>query len=332
MTTQPLEAPEFHERCTRYWRQQRVAPLLARIVSREPAFPAEWKRWAGETLGSNAVLSLQHLERTASLVRLLSAEAGIDAMPLKGVTLSLLLYGDPGFRQCGDIDLMVPEHRFDEAVGLLQESHGYQRSIPTWFTADGRLKPSHRRFRNEVGLVSASGDHVLEVHYRMSKQMGLLPERFDQVRAAAIAVEAGGMTLYTPGPEHLLAFLAVHAMFSRWSAMKWLYDLPMVVERFGADAVDHAYHHAGLGGFTPLLDAALTLGARLIGRDPPVCQGSPAQCAELVDAVWRRLGDGSYAVENRRDPIRLALFRMKLLSGFRARAELAAFNLLTLIH
>jgi hypothetical protein len=314
-----------------YWRQQRVVPRIARFIASDPAFPDDWKRWAGDTLSSNAVKSLQHLERLCAISQLLADSDGIDSIPIKGVVLSLLLYADPGARQCGDIDLLVPAERFDDAV-LLVQRHGYTQRSPAHFTADGRLKPSYRPHRNDAGLLDPSGSFALELHHRLCKYPGLLPDDYDEVRAAAVPVEAGGITFMTPGPEILLAYLAVHAMFSRWGAMKWFLDLPAVVDRFGPDAVEAAYDRARQRGFLPLLDAALTLGNRLVGRDAPVPRGPRKRCAWLVDQVWRRLADGSYAVENRRDPLQLAWFRLHLLEGAAPRARMAKINLQSLVH
>lgn len=45
--------------------------------------------------------------------------AGIDVMPLKGVLLQLTIYEDPATRPIADLDALVPEARFDEALALL---------------------------------------------------------------------------------------------------------------------------------------------------------------------------------------------------------------------
>src|SRR5262249_10812472 len=68
--------------------------------------------------------------RTALLVRELAAvlrildKAGVPTIPLKGVALSEMLYGDPGLRDCSDIDVLVPRDRAREALRLLR-SLGY---------------------------------------------------------------------------------------------------------------------------------------------------------------------------------------------------------------
>jgi hypothetical protein len=318
-----LADPAFLERCKRYWGQQRIVPPIARVVAAEPEAPADLQEWAREALRSNAVRSLQQLSVIVALTRSLALDAGIESMPLKGATLSLLLYGDPGYRACGDIDLLVPEARFGDAIEFLTRQRGY-----THARADGSRHPAGSVIRphpahHEIALASPCGTHVVEVHRRLNRQRGLLPAGFEQLRDAAARVETGGSTLRVPGPEHLLAYLAVHAMLSRWSAMKWLYDLPHVIDRFGDATLEAARRQAHTAGFIPLLEGALALGARLAGREYPAGDRTARHRGQfVVNAVWERLGDGAYAVEDRRDLLRLAVFRMTLLSGLAPRLAL----------
>lgn len=318
-----LADPIVQERCKRYWGQQRITPPIARVVAARPESLPGLQAWATVTLRANALRSLQQLNVIVALTRSLALDAGIESMPLKGATLSLLLYGDPGYRECGDIDLLVPADRFGEAVEFLIRRHGYAHARPVRPNRRAASATASDPAHHEIALASPCGTHVVEVHRRLTRQHGLLPGAFSELYDKAARIETGGMTLLVPGPEHLLAYLAVHAMLSRWSAMKWLYDLPQVIHRFGDAALDAARRQARTSGFIPLLDAALTLGARLVGGEPP--QGAcPAQRREqfIVDAVWERLGDGACAVEDRRDLLRLAAFRMALFSGLAPRLAL----------
>ncbi len=54
------------------------------------------------------------------------APNGIPVMPLKGVLLQKIAYGDRSFRPIADVDLLVPEARFFEAIALLRAS-GFNR-------------------------------------------------------------------------------------------------------------------------------------------------------------------------------------------------------------
>ena len=51
--------------------------------------------------------------------------ANIPVMPLKGVLFQLTLYSDPAERQLKDVDVLVPERRFVEAIDILVQ-HGFR--------------------------------------------------------------------------------------------------------------------------------------------------------------------------------------------------------------
>lgn len=52
---------------------------------------------------------------------------GIPVMPLKGVLLQRLVYGDKVFRPISDVDILVPEPRFFDAYAILQAA-GFSRA------------------------------------------------------------------------------------------------------------------------------------------------------------------------------------------------------------
>lgn len=64
------------------------------------------------------------------------AGRGIPVMPLKGVLFQLFLYADAAERRLCDVDVLVPEERFAEAIDLLMQ-HGYRptRAGPSWIEA-----------------------------------------------------------------------------------------------------------------------------------------------------------------------------------------------------
>jgi Uncharacterised nucleotidyltransferase len=80
------------------------------------------------------------LQMTAQRVTAMLEREGIVAMPLKGPQLSELLYGDPGRRLSGDVDLLVDPERLTDAVAVV-ERLGYQR--PTDFVYPSGLPQLH---------------------------------------------------------------------------------------------------------------------------------------------------------------------------------------------
>ncbi|MFM8356120.1 MAG: nucleotidyltransferase family protein [Gammaproteobacteria bacterium] len=315
--------------CVRYWGQQRIQPMIARRLLADASLPPAWLDWARGVWGDNGVRALLHIKHLVAAERLLSAH-GIPMLPIKGVVLSTLLHGDPGFRRCGDIDIVVPPDAFDTAVALLQ-AQGYRARHAEHMTPDGRLRPALKRCRNEVGLIGPQGDHILEVHHRLCKYRGMFADDFDGLLADTTVVPLAGRDWRTIGRRTLIAYLAFHAMISRWSAMKWLLDVPAAIDRLGPESIEHAYAAARRGSFVPLLDAALVLGHRLVGRPEPGPRGSASSCRRLVRAVWRRMGDGRYAVEDQRDPLQMIGYRLTLVTGVAARWRMAETSALSLV-
>jgi hypothetical protein len=72
------------------------------------------------------------LDVEAMLVRFSGACVGanIDLRVLKGVALAHIAYDNPSFRLFGDLDVLVPSTRFDEAVQLACIQLGGKQSIP----------------------------------------------------------------------------------------------------------------------------------------------------------------------------------------------------------
>jgi hypothetical protein len=321
------EAASF-ARCVRYWQQQRIMPSIARIVGGLDV-PPHCGEWAARVLRDNGLRALHHIHCLASVTRLLD-EIDLPVMPIKGVVLATLLHQDPGSRHCGDIDVLVPAHRFDEAVTHLMHS-GYRLRDPKLMSADERFRPILKRCKNDLGLIGPDGRHVIELHHRLCKYPGFFPDDYETLRADAQPVQLGGTTWFTVGRRDLVAYLAFHAMISRWGAMKWFLDVAEASRLLGAAGVEDAYERAGRGGFLPLLDAALVLAARLLEQPEPTPQGGKVRHHRLVNAVWQRLADGSYAVENRRDPLRMVAYRLGLVTGMKARYRVAEVSALQLL-
>jgi hypothetical protein len=175
---------------------------------------AELKRFAASA-GARALRS------AAELVRLCQAFEAQDiaVVPLKGVLLSWQLFGDPGTRHAGDLDIMIrPEDL--EAAGAVLSGLGYVCSIPA---AGLRLLRAHGY---ECSFQHPDNGLSVDVHWGndlwTAAQTGELWEHCD-------TAEWGGARVRQLKGDALLLYLCDHGTKHRWSRIKWLSDAAMLL-------------------------------------------------------------------------------------------------------
>lgn len=262
-----------------------VGPVVARRLLALPkeAMPSELREIASHWLRRHAGTVALSLVELLWVVRLLEDETGIPCLPLKGPTLSLQLYGDVAARQSGDVDVLVPERQAAQACRLLAE-RGYRAVNPSAVASDGTPTPEYLRRRHNLVLRNPKGDCVLELHWRLNELEQLAPWGFATLLDNTETVEVGYIRVRALTGASLLAYLGVHAVNSRWSSLKWLYDLAYVAERYGDSAMDEGYRLAREAGFGRMLDAGLGLSLVLNGRDS--CSWGLPRYSNPV--TWRR--------------------------------------------
>lgn len=99
------------------------------------------------------------LQLMSSRVLSLLGEAGIRASALKGPLLAEAIYGDPGRRLSGDVDLLVPPEHLSEAVDLVR-TMGYD--APTDYVDASGLPLLHFVLLHGAGELPA-----VELHWRV---------------------------------------------------------------------------------------------------------------------------------------------------------------------
>jgi Uncharacterised nucleotidyltransferase len=130
----------------------RIEELAGESVDREFAASLEQALEAGRRQG--AFLQLVSLRVTAML-----AAAGIRSAPLKGPLMGEAIYGDPGRRLSGDIDLLVAPEQLRAAVEVVREL-GYE--APTDYVHESGLPLLHFVLVHERGELPP-----VELHWRV---------------------------------------------------------------------------------------------------------------------------------------------------------------------
>lgn len=161
--------------------------------------------------------------QTAELVRLnrLLRGQGIEVIPLKGICLSQRLYGTPGVRSSGDLDILVRPEQFADADRLLTAS-GYRNiyNLTERQTAAFIAYGHHMVYRHE----HCGGR--LELHWRSRFWTSGEAEEFWRSRGTMAMM---GESFSCLDDLILFLFLCDHGSRHTWFSLKWLGDMAMML-------------------------------------------------------------------------------------------------------
>jgi hypothetical protein len=263
-------------------RQPAVRPLVPDDIATALAHYVDTARERNQYLASELAAMLSAL-----------ADAGVEALPLKGAVLGELLYRDLGQRPPGDIDFLVRRRDVTRTCEVL-ESSGYRRVG----TAGIRTAVQHevyRQYQCEYVFVRDAPTIIVEPHWAVAQHVRALDLDYEAQFAHAQPAVLAGIPVRVHAPDDLLLLLCVHGTKHEWERLGWIRDLAALLEQasaLGLDlerALDHARRQgcarivlAGLEVARQLLDASLTDGVRRAIHDDRVI-------AAMVDEVRKRL-------------------------------------------
>lgn len=195
-------------------------PALACQALRGEAIPGHVRK---ELKTLRAAACARALHTAAELARLIRAFAaqGIAVMPLKGVMLSIQLYGDPATRYPGDLDVLVQPEDFDRA-GELLASLGYRSKLS---------RPMQRLLRAHSYECSYWHDRLqLQVEVHWTLEMWTPPQISELWTHGRTTFWMGTGIQHLEG-DALLLFLCDHGTKHQWSRIKWLSDVAMLLSK-----------------------------------------------------------------------------------------------------
>jgi hypothetical protein len=272
--------------------RHRIGSLVHTVLRGLPAqdLPPRLMAPLSEAAKLNAVRVMQ-ATRTHILLARWFAEAGVDWLPFKGITLAVRYYVDSSTRHANDLDIWVPADRLDRARAVLRD-HGFREQDADThgdLAARGKKHAAYlAAFYHEEQQFSPEFG-ALELHWRLADdpfQFRLAPE---QVLANADRIQISGASVPVMCDVDLLLYLCGHGARHGWSRLKWLADLPRLLASRVWDwpqVLDRARHL----GCHPSLLLGLALCRDLFGWQPS---------AEVATAL----------VRSRRLPLALRLIR-----------------------
>jgi len=201
-------------------------PQVWRQITDDP--PREGITPDRDYLVSRAAFALRSAAWQEQLLRVL-ADHQIPALAIKGVSLSMTLYGDLGRREFGDVDLLIDPGDAPKACSVLNDFG--LRPVRPPFIGPGQEAALYRYSKARVFCGKGQGEH-LDLHWRLlSAWIGadLLPFHEAWERAQVLRRE-GLKTWRTLGPEDTLVFVALHGFQDGWPKLKQLLDLTIALQ------------------------------------------------------------------------------------------------------
>ena len=196
-----------------------VAGVLDRIPS---AYRGCIERSYQTTLYRNMML-------TGALQEIIAAfnRGHIPSIVLKGTVLAERLYGNPGVRPSGDIDILVPPEASSQAGQVLRGLEYCQAT-----SSGGWVHPFHEAPYIKQGIVPL----VIELH-RGLEDKKLAAISADEIWRHAVPIEIQGTTTKVLSPAHTILFSAYHMCKHSRQTLKSLADIAQMVKMY-RDTVD----------------------------------------------------------------------------------------------
>ena len=286
LVADPAHAPLPDDRATLEAAARRLAQVIAPPHAALLLAPVE-ARLGAALLDAGALARARLFSRFQHRVQRrwagVLADAGIDAVYLKGFANAHALYATPEDRISGDLDVLVHPHDRDRVIAGLA-AHGFRfragAGRPWGFIATASLAP----------FVSADGACNVDLHTAGDSEPADRALSAAAIFAAARTVDAAGLPIRVPSFEHMLALSISNAAkdkFGPFAAKKIADAIGVLTAAQALDwsGLDALFRAARLAGPARVFLAMLEALGVVTGAPPPLRR---APCG-LARGEFRRL-------------------------------------------
>lgn len=171
-------------------------------------------------------VAARNLRLTAELLSLLGEfeRQGISAIPIKGPILAQFAFGNLGWREFEDLDVLVRPTDIHRVMDLLT-TMGYRPErvlLPGQEAAFMRSEHAFRFLRDHDQL-------VVELHWRLQDRYLSFAFDLDDLWKRASRIEAFGRKVLWLSAEDTLLFLCMHGAKHYWERLEWIACLPALI-------------------------------------------------------------------------------------------------------
>jgi hypothetical protein len=207
----------------------------------------------------------------AELVKVINClEAdNIRVLSIKGAVLAARGYGNLGLRHAGDIDLLLmnPEQTWqaDQCVREL----GYQPYHPG-IELTPRQKKAHLQYGCDLVYMHKTRGTLLELHFKWNRNSGLFPLDMQEVWNLRESVNIANIQIACLNDSHHLLYLFAHGAKHAWFRLKWLCDIPPMMQRIPGAERERFFAMAADLGISEMVAQGLILANRFLDMPLPV--------------------------------------------------------------
>ncbi len=148
----------------------------------------------------------------------------ILAMPYKGPSIAISIYGNLALRQFTDLDILVRKQDVWRCQQLLI-SMGYQPH----FNITKRQLPAFLRMGYVQMFTRDQGKSIVELHWGVASRFFMFPLDVDRFLDRLIPMGLMGKRVLAPPPEDLLLILCVHGAKDLWERLEWICGIAELV-------------------------------------------------------------------------------------------------------
>jgi hypothetical protein len=174
----------------------------------------------------------------AALVSTALHEAGVDHLAVKGVSLSVLLHGEPAARGTGDIDLWVRPDSVEQTETVLAELGWVARVDPGLRTEPGDgWRWGLYRYAFHERAWDRPARPTVDIHWRLAHHPGALGFGFAEASGRAVAVPSVGPHVRTLCAPDALVHMVEHGRKEAFPTLRSLVDIVRLADLSGRATV-----------------------------------------------------------------------------------------------
>jgi Uncharacterised nucleotidyltransferase len=154
---------------------------------------------------------------------------GIEVLPYKGLTLSVVAYGSLYLRHFNDVDFLVKKNKYLEVQNIL---HNLGYITPNYLPFHSvKSNNNFREYFGEYTAVHPKGNICIDVH-RYILGGGNLTLKLDSDRfwARRIQVLIGGQDIWTLCPSDNLLYLCMNGLKDDWQSLRTVCDISELIK------------------------------------------------------------------------------------------------------